>query len=33
MPQPAYQQHPVRYQQGQGAPAPMPNEEDDDIPF
>lgn len=33
MPQPAYQQQPAGYQQGQGAPAPMPNEEDDDIPF
>lgn len=33
MPQPVYQQQPTGYQQGQGAPAPMPNEEDDDIPF
>ena len=33
MPQPAYQQQPAGYQQGQGAPAPMPNEDDDDIPF
>lgn len=33
MPQPAYQQQPAGYQQGQGTPAPMPNEEDDDIPF
>ena len=33
MPQPVYQQQPAGYQQGQGAPAPMPNEEDDDIPF
>ena len=33
MPQPVYQQQPAGDQQGQGAPAPMPNEEDDDIPF
>lgn len=28
-----YMPQPAGYQQGQGAPAPMPNEEDDDIPF